>query len=292
MKNRAKYYPWVKIGGTLAVLAVILLLVPDGSLDPWGLFNLKKISLLIFSLVAIQFLAEIFVIIIGKRSGKIIAGFLSGLISSTALTASLVRKSKDGSKQLKQNNVEYELMFFSGTLAMLVEVMLLTFIGLQKIYYPLFILLAAPILTTVLIIYFKTKSTEKEQIVAEHQFEFVIMPVLKLSLFIICILALTNILQKIFGQSGLMILTFLASLFEMHGAVIANIQLHNSGSVSYSFLGSLLVLSITASYVSKIFLISFVATATLRKSLVKTIFAVLIVLFFSWALFNFFYNIV
>ena len=66
---------------------------------------------------------------------------------------------------------------------------------------------------------------------------------------------ISKLLQMYFGQQGLMVLTFLVSLFEIHGSVISNVQIFESGTINLKVLTSLLTLSIVASYLSKLFLI-------------------------------------
>jgi hypothetical protein len=72
-----------------------------------------------------------------------------------------------------------------------------------------------------------------------------------------------------FGQSGLVVLTFIVSLFEIHGSIIANIQLYNSGAFNIHWLGSLLALSIVASYISKLFIISILGSLQIRTYIIK-----------------------
>ncbi|MCC6138114.1 MAG: DUF4010 domain-containing protein, partial [Bdellovibrionaceae bacterium] len=109
----------------IVFLASVMWLLPEGTLDPWGLFSAKKIVKLILSLVVIQTIAEVFVMVLGHRTGVLAAGFLSGLISSTALTVNLARKTKTTSYNLNLGAIT----LLSGTLAMLLEAAALIVIG-------------------------------------------------------------------------------------------------------------------------------------------------------------------
>ncbi len=89
-------------------------------------------------------------------------------------------------------------------------------------------------------------------------------------------------MQNIFGQSGLLILTFLVSLFEIHGSVIANVQLHDSGAINVGFLRGLLVISVAASYLSKLFLLYTLGSRPLRAQAAKGTGLLFLSLIASW----------
>ncbi len=83
----------------LIIALAILPLLPSKPIDPWQLINLQKICMLIAVLAIMQFGGYIALRIFGFRLGYLVMGFLGGLISSTALFATLARDSK-------QNNSE------------------------------------------------------------------------------------------------------------------------------------------------------------------------------------------
>ena len=108
------------------------------------------------------------------------------------------------------------------------------------------------------------------------------MPFLKLAIFIVFILISSKLLQNIFGQTGLLVLTFLVSLFEIHGSIITNVQLYESGTVTIGVLGHLIAISIVASYLSKIFLISTFGNGRLRSSAIMSTTLLFLALSVSW----------
>jgi uncharacterized membrane protein (DUF4010 family) len=202
---------------------------------------------------------------LGVKTGAILSGFFGGLISSTATTASLARKSKLSPS--KRSSAEL-LTFLSATAAMLFEGASFLLVG-ADLHYSLLLLFAGPILMTGVLIFIQSRKLTGVSLELEQE-PFKVAPILKLSGFIITILAISKFLQNIFGQSGLMILTFLVSLFEIHGSIIANVQLHDDGMLSVASLGNLLAISITASYLSKIFLISTFGSPEFRTQALKS----------------------
>lgn len=256
---------WLKPILVLAVLGGLVWLSPASPIDPWHLLNFKKIATMIFALAFIQILGTVMNLFLGARTGAILTGFFGGLVSSTATTISLARKSKMGNGT---NSYAEILVFLAATVAMLIEGATLVWMGESHLHISMLTLFFGPLLATSMMLFFYSrKVTDKHTEYKEIQFQ--ILPVLKLSAFIIFILLLSKLLQNFFGQSGVMVLTSVVSLFEIHGSIIANVQLHENGVITPSLLSILLAISIMASYLSKIFLISTLGSRQLRSLAMK-----------------------
>lgn len=273
---------WIKPTVILVVLFLLGKISPSNSIDPWNLFSPKRIVNLIFALAFIQALGSLSIWLLGTRIGAIFSGFLGGLVSSTATTASLARKSSL-SKNVKKP--PETLSFLSATLAMLLEALAITSYGAKDVQWNLLILFSGPLLSVVMMIIFYARvATKHEPTRNEAKLEF--LPILKLSGFIIAALGLSKILQSAFGQARLLVLTFIVSLFEIHGSVIANLQLHDVGEISAKSLGSFLAVSIIASYTSKLFLVLTMGSSEFKKSVMKSTLILFLSLAVSWTLFN------
>jgi uncharacterized membrane protein (DUF4010 family) len=114
-----------------------------------------------------------------------------------------------------------------------------------------------------------------------------ILPLVYLAGFIILILAASKLGQRLWGDNGLIGLTFLVSLFEIHGSIIANTNLHSNGDLSLHLLGALLPIGIAASYVSKLFLIRTLGAPVLFGVAWRWSLKIVIALVASWAAFRF-----
>jgi uncharacterized membrane protein (DUF4010 family) len=254
---------------------------PTAALDPWHILSPKKISTVIFALTFIQAMSSTIATLLGARTGAILTGFFGGLISSTATTAALARNSKTSDQDETATQI---LTFLSATAAMLIEGAIFVVLGASKINLTILLIFAGPLLVTIFIMLIQSqKLTRRKPTLEPTQFE--ILPILKLSAFIVAILSLSKVLQIFVGQNGLIVLTFIVSLFEIHGSVIANIQLYNAGIFDIRLLGGLLVISITASYTSKLFLISKLGTTSLRTKAFKSTFFLFLSLILSWGFF-------
>ncbi len=255
---------------------------PEAPIDPWNLLSPKKVATMIFALTLIQSMGVAMVRVLGPRTGSILSGFMGGLISSTATTASLAK----GSNRASRQDVSSEtLTFLAATAAMLFEGIALLLTGTSEFHFGLSLIFIGPLLMTALLIYRHSNRLANQALNIESK-PFRLMPILKLAAFIVAILVLSKMFQNLFGQTGLVVLTFLVSLFEIHGSVIANVQLHDTGGVGVPLLGGLLAISVLASYLSKLFLISTIGSKSLRTEATKSTFFLLLSLLVSWVVFE------
>lgn len=76
------------------VLFVILPILPNTPLDPWGILNPQEIWYVVVLISGISYVGYIATKIIGTNRGIILSGTLGGLASSTAVTSSMSEQSK------------------------------------------------------------------------------------------------------------------------------------------------------------------------------------------------------
>jgi uncharacterized membrane protein (DUF4010 family) len=92
---------WEELRSALLLLAmtvVVLPLLPDRPLDPWGSANPRDIWLLTVLTAAVSFLGYIAVRIAGPRRGVLIGGLAGALVSSTAVTLAFARRAAAGER--------------------------------------------------------------------------------------------------------------------------------------------------------------------------------------------------
>lgn len=270
---------WVKPAVTLILLSITAWLAPTDPVDPWNLFSPAKVAKMVLALAVIQVLGSGLSQYLGVRTGAVLSGFLGGLISSTATTASSAKRSKVG----EGNSSGELLVFLSATGAMLLEGLLLVIMGTEKVHISQILIFFGPILATIgmIVVYYRRHEKRPDTF---NSTRFQILPILKLSIFIVAILSVSKVLQNFFGENGLLVFTSLVSLFEIHGSVIANVQLHESGTVTVRFLCSLLTVSVVASCFSKLILISTLGSSTFRRQVVKSTGMLFVSLALSWAM--------
>jgi uncharacterized membrane protein (DUF4010 family) len=78
----------------LVIALVVLPLLPNRAVDPYGIANPSKLWLLFVLIAGVGFAGYIAVRALGPTRGLAVAGFFAGLVSSTAATLSLSRRAK------------------------------------------------------------------------------------------------------------------------------------------------------------------------------------------------------
>jgi len=81
-----------------AAAAIVLPLLPDRAIDPWGVLNLHKLWLLAVIIMAINAAGHVALRAFGARAGLLLAGLAGGFASSTATIASMGTRAKENPK--------------------------------------------------------------------------------------------------------------------------------------------------------------------------------------------------
>ena len=82
---------------TFGIIAfVILPLLPDRALGPYGALNPHRIWLAVVAFTTISWLGYIAVRAVGPRRGSAVVGFAGGFVSATATTATMARRRREG----------------------------------------------------------------------------------------------------------------------------------------------------------------------------------------------------
>lgn len=76
----------------LLVTVVLLPLLPNQPIDPWGYYNPREVWLLVVLISGISFMAYFAIRFMGARRGLTLTGILGGMASSTAVTLAMARQ--------------------------------------------------------------------------------------------------------------------------------------------------------------------------------------------------------
>lgn len=78
---------------------IVLPLLPDRALDPWGALNPYKLWLLVVLISALSLIGYVAVRWLGEKRGLSLTGVFGGLVSSTAVTLAFARQSREEGAQ-------------------------------------------------------------------------------------------------------------------------------------------------------------------------------------------------
>lgn len=121
----------------VAITGVILPLVPNRDLGPYGAFNPFSMWLMVVLISGLGFLGYILMRLLGNQAGISLTGLVGGLASSTATTLAFSRRSRDDPAR----SLEYALGVVLASNVMIVRVLIVV----AAIHAPLAWAAAAPL---------------------------------------------------------------------------------------------------------------------------------------------------
>ena len=188
--------------------------------------------------------------------GSFIGGFFAGLVSSTALTVSACRLSKSHPELSRMGAIS----LVAGMTAMLIEGLFICFMISPIIGFSILPAMGA-MLTLCLfagfILILKGKSHYE---IPQEEKPLDLISMLKLTIVLIAMIAAVGFGKIYFGQSGVTVLTALASMFELHAVLGANLQLFISGSLTQSEVQPLILVGIASASLSKLLIVHFMGS--------------------------------
>lgn len=236
---------------TIIIISLgIVSFLPNRTIDPWNLFNPQNFGLIILVLAGLQFGGYIMIRLFGERLGMILLGFFGGLISSTAVFASL----SHAKRRKKQSTFSAVIAGIFATIATLIGFVLVIFL----VNPSLLQLIIWPILTAILfggLSSWAFISRNHQQIKITYPNPLDIKVIVKLALFIMGILLVVGIIKQHLGQSGLAVTALITGLFDIHGMAYAIAMLYHEKSLNLDSATQLLAIVLIASFISKFALV-------------------------------------
>ncbi len=230
----------------------ILPLLPDRTIDPWHFFNPRVFGLLIATIGAIQLCGYVAIHLFGERLGIPLTGFMGGLVSSTAVFAQV-------HDTLKRYPHSVPAILASGllaTVAMLVDVMIIIFVAsptlLVSILGPIIAMIMSGMLFTVILLHNQKRAKRDLTLLATP---LNLLSILRTSIFIGLLILLVTMAKRIISITGVLLISFLGGLLEIHGISLATSLLYLGEQVQLNQACFMLYTAIIASFISKIVLL-------------------------------------
>ena len=98
-----KRLTWIELRSALilaVMTAIILPLLPNRTMDPWGGFNPWEVWFLTVLMASISFAGYVAVRVLGTTRGLLVSSLVGAIVSSTAVTMALARNAKSASNPL------------------------------------------------------------------------------------------------------------------------------------------------------------------------------------------------
>jgi uncharacterized membrane protein (DUF4010 family) len=219
------------------VALVILPLLPDRQLGPYGVFNPAKVWLLVVLLTGIGWVGYIGVRALGPERGVLVTGLAGGFVSATATTASMGRLSRRATSL--RAPLASALLASLATFVQLLVVIGLVDVDVLRRLWPS-VVAAAVVLVCVAAFVYRGATRAHQQNVAEGEDveatkasrPFALRPALVLAAVLTFALLVGRWGADVLGPKGVVLATFAAGLADAHAGAVAAASLAAKGDVS------------------------------------------------------------
>lgn len=230
----------------------VLPVLPNHPIDPWHLFNPRNFGLLMATIAGIQFAGYLAIRLFDQRVGMMLTGFLGGLVSSTAVFATLPSTLRSH-PHLTGATIGSALL---AIVAMLVEVAIILLVASPVLLGVIFLPIVTMMMVGIISAWLLFRHQQINPALPSHlsnPLDF--FSVFRTSVFIGIILIVVAIAKRYLGAEGVMFASFISGLFEIHGVTLATALLYVGNQLKLANAGMVLALAIMATFVSKIFLL-------------------------------------
>ena len=209
---------WIELRSAVILLAmtfVLLPIIPQTPLGPFGGVSPKSIVLLVIMLASISFAGYVAVRLFGASRGDVLAGAIGGLVSSTATTVAFARRSR---------TEDAVLTLAAGAISAGAVSLLRTALLIGTLAASLLPALLAPLLTaaTVLVAYALLLARRQQaagtQGVPGNPFE--LAAVAKMAVLLAAVAFLARAATQHFGSGGLIVASALSALADVDAATV------------------------------------------------------------------------
>lgn len=207
-----------------AITVIVLPMLPDRTFGPppFDALNPYKIWLMVVFISAISFLGYVLMKVINVRHGIALTGILGGLVSSTAVTLSFGRRSKEEADLSAHFALAITLAWAIMFLRVLVQIGALNGALLAILWLPL--LIAALILSAyAAFLYFRHKGDSSQEVELINPFE--LRPALTFGAIYAVSLLVARAAQIYFGEIGIYVSSILTGLADVNAVTLSMAEL-------------------------------------------------------------------
>lgn len=213
----------------LAFALIVLPLLPDEPIGPWGTLNLATVWKLVVLVMAIGALGHIALRVIGTRWGLVVSGFFAGYVSSTAATAGFGQRARE-QPALLSSSVGATMLANLASLSLFVPILLA--VAPSLLGEVAFELLAA---AAVLVVgaglgFHRGEHVEAPPPTADTRM-FRIGQAIGLAALIAGVLFVAQVAAHWLGPNAALAAAFLTALAELHAAVATVATLYADGTI-------------------------------------------------------------
>jgi uncharacterized membrane protein (DUF4010 family) len=221
----------------LVVAFVILPLLPNRALGPYGVLNPAKIWLLVVLLTGIGWLGYIGVRALGPERGLLVTGLAGGFVSASATTASMGRLSRTAASV--HAPLASALLASLATFVQLLIVIGLVDVDVLRRLWPPVVAAAAVLVAIAAVVYRGAAHAHQSSAAEDEDGEatpasrpFALRPALILAAVLTFALLVGRWGAAVLGAEGTVLAAFAAGLADAHAGAVAAASLAAKGNVT------------------------------------------------------------
>ncbi len=208
---------------------VVLPVLPDKTIDPYGLINPSHIWMMVILISGLSFVGYLFTRFIDTSKGLVMMGIFGGLASSTAITITLSKKATEN----KEVNKSLVVAIALASSTMFLRVVIWTFIFSKELFTIVFFPYFLATLVGYIMIYFLYKSIDNKEVSQEVDFsnplEF--FEALKMGVIFGVIFGTLSLVNNYSGELGVYLASFLSGLSDIDAIVLSLSELFGSKDI-------------------------------------------------------------
>ncbi len=215
----------------LAAIVLVLPLLPNAAVGPYGVLNPAKLWLLVVLVMAISAAGHIALRLVGSRFGLPLAGFFAGFVSSTAAIAGFGQRLRE-QPALRRSCVAAAEAAALASLLLAIPVLGTVSTVYLSLVLPQLLAFGA-VLALAVLLGLRGDGVDPEAAMptaASRMFR--LSHALMFAALIAGVLLLSAFLQERFGSAGALLTSAIAALIELHAAMASIAQLGGSGGLS------------------------------------------------------------
>jgi uncharacterized membrane protein (DUF4010 family) len=260
-----------------AITAIILPILPDRSFGPppFDALNPYRIWLMVVFISAISFMGYVLMKVVNVRHGIALTGLLGGLVSSTAVTLSFGRRSREQSDLSAHFAIAITIAWAIMFLRVLVQI--------AVINGTLFTILWLPLLAAALVLagyatflYMRRKDDSSEEVTIANPFE--LKPALTFGAIYALTLLISSAAQLYFGNIGLYVSSTFAGLADVNAVTLSMAELSSRpNGVDLYVAAESVVLAVLSNTIVRSIMVFGTGSSSLRRFMLPSVILAIVV---------------
>jgi len=226
---------------------IVLPLLPDRTIDPWGALNPYSLWLLVLLISSLSLVGYVGTRVLGAGRGTLITGLAGGLVSSTAITLSFARQSRDDKRAATSFALAAGMLIAWGIMfgRVIAEVLVVNRALLASVIVPFVVMLVVAGLAA-WICYRRGAKTASATTAPEVSLKnpFSLTAAAKFGLLFAAVLLIVALVQMYLPAQGLYMVAALAGLTDVDAITLSMAEYAKTGDANIA-VNSIVIAALT-----------------------------------------------